>query len=706
MRSIRRQMQVSVTVIALFLTLLIAILTFFSVNRIINQNRLELASSFLLEYATAFDDALEEVTKPADFISAQIDSRFESLKARNQSTDIRAWLPYFDQALAYRNVPSTLVTHIDFYVIEPDTSLSTLTAHYKPNSQQARFEKGEIVLESISPEILNVTQTMLKNGTDDYWITFDALSNNESTLKSWSKIKIFRYYNQPVMVAIFSGDASSFHINLNETRQDESPQLAILSQSGSLIFSSPNFDSSLLSASLNSRTLLDPASGKAIQISDAPNRKEQLLAHVLSNAWQILYVYHPKTWLGTMGSDLPIFITLLVIFGFLVLLLGSVAFRYFDKPLLSLEQSLNGVLSGPLPQADTSTNGHHSKDEIAQLMKAYQQLSDYLKHSEEDLVALKFNLEKQAQQKSKEIAEANILLTRSIEDIERQSLHLKELHDKLSFNVHTINDSRRELLNLEKMSSLKYLVSGVAHELNTPIGNAITIATYLDSEVEFLLTQLGLGNQLKKKRLTESVKTIRTSLHQLISNLQQAISILSLIDELSLSDRENLTTDIEIPAFIDILVTSYLNAHHLDALLDFKVHLSAPYIHTEPEKIRQIITPLIENSFVHGFKSLTSRAEIQIGLYSENGYLVIEYADNGCGVDWKEKQHILTPFYSSDFGLRKGLGLNFVYNIVTHYYKGRLSFFDTPLGGLGLRCELNDLTLFNRADVLKEEVST
>lgn len=701
MLSIRRQMQISLSIIAFVLVLLISSLTLFWVNQTFNQNRLRVATSYLLQYAATFNEAISEITLPADIVNNQVSGHYESLAAKGEAGSIESWLPYFDKALTYRDMPKSLVTHIDFYTLSPEGKLGPQNVHYQANPENTRFESGLVESEPLNAEVESALKLMLKNGTESYWLTSDAYANAS---KSWLKIRLFRYYNQPVLVSIFSGDASSFHINFSQTRLDEKPQLAILSQSGSLIYASNAFDESVLNNSLSSHTIKDEASSQAVKVSQLSGSPQLLLSHVLSNSWQIVYVYSPKSWIGAMGQELGLLILLIFVLIALLSTLGKWAFRRFDQPLHRLELFLDKPSESSDIFEGEKLGTHSSRDEIAQLMDAYKQLSMYIEHSEKDLTDLKLNLEEQSQLKSKEIQQANLLLSRSIEDLERQSLHLEELHEKLSQNVSAINDSRRELLNLEKMSSLKYLVSGVAHELNTPIGNAITIATYLDAEIDHLIVELKQGTPLKKNRFTDSVKTIRTSLHQLLNNLQQGLNILALIEDLVISEDATLVTPVDIAAFIELIAQTHIDNHHHEVKLLIKNTIGSALIDTDPERVRQLLTPLLENSLNHGFKAFEQEQIIQIGLYSEDGHLVIEYSDNGKGVDWNERQYILTPFYSSDFGLRKGLGLNFVYNVVTQYYKGHLSFFDTPLGGLGIRCELDAATLYDETTSLRKEV--
>ncbi len=62
-----------------------------------------------------------------------------------------------------------------------------------------------------------------------------------------------------------------------------------------------------------------------------------------------------------------------------------------------------------------------------------------------------------------------------------------------------VTNAQMKLSETEKIASLVYLVSGVAHEINTPVGNSITLATYVENEAKDLLVDLDEGKLKKRK---------------------------------------------------------------------------------------------------------------------------------------------------------------------------------------------------------------
>ena len=70
--------------------------------------------------------------------------------------------------------------------------------------------------------------------------------------------------------------------------------------------------------------------------------------------------------------------------------------------------------------------------------------------------------------------------------VERRTEALSQANTDLQASLTRIQDMQRQLVESEKMASLGALVAGVAHEINTPIGVAVTAASFLREEVRRL----------------------------------------------------------------------------------------------------------------------------------------------------------------------------------------------------------------------------
>ncbi|NLD49963.1 MAG: substrate-binding domain-containing protein [Clostridiaceae bacterium] len=243
--------------------------------------------------------------------------------------------------------------------------------------------------------------------------------------------------------------------------------------------------------------------------------------------------------------------------------------------------------------------------------------------------------------------------------------------NELEAALDTLKQTHDQLIQSDKMAAMGGLVAGVAHEVNTPIGVSVTAASYLDEKNKEILRLLETG-KLKKTDLEKYINTTLETVGILMINLERASNLVKSFKQIAAdqSEKEKRT----------FYIKDYIN----DVLLGLKPKLKKTRhtllfncednieIHTSPGGLSQIITNLVVNSLVHAFEE-TNNGIISINVHTGNDELVIEFGDNGKGINENDIKKIYEPFFTTKRGQGgSGLGLNIVYNIVTNEYKGSI----------------------------------
>ncbi|MBW1899261.1 MAG: HAMP domain-containing histidine kinase, partial [Deltaproteobacteria bacterium] len=101
-------------------------------------------------------------------------------------------------------------------------------------------------------------------------------------------------------------------------------------------------------------------------------------------------------------------------------------------------------------------------------------------------------------------------------------------------------------------------------------------------------------------------------------------------------------------------------------------------IDSYPGIYSQIITNFILNSLNHGFEE-GEEGLITIDIKKDGGELLVEYSDNGKGMEEETFKKIFDPFFTTSRGLGgTGLGMHIVYNLVTLTLGGKIKCFSLP----------------------------
>lgn len=227
-----------------------------------------------------------------------------------------------------------------------------------------------------------------------------------------------------------------------------------------------------------------------------------------------------------------------------------------------------------------------------------------------------------------------------------------------------------ELVQREKLAALGRMVSGIAHELNTPIGIALTAGSYLRGQVVQTQTQLDTG-QLKASVLKEFLLDSQEGAQVLEKSLLQAERLLSSFRLVAQDHSQEGCVPFSVSALmleIETLVRPGLD--NTDIALHFDV-VPGIEMHSFPGHVSQVVAQLIDNAKVHAFATGAS-GRIGVDVRCDADIIEIAVSDNGRGIAPELLTHIFDPFFTTRMGRSQGLGLNAVHTMVTRKLNGSI----------------------------------
>lgn len=249
---------------------------------------------------------------------------------------------------------------------------------------------------------------------------------------------------------------------------------------------------------------------------------------------------------------------------------------------------------------------------------------------------------------------------RALQQLQQLNNHLEE---RVAERTAELQQAMAQIVVAEKMATVGRLVSGIAHELNTPLGNIMLAATSLADRIK------DIDQQANERRLTQA------GLRQLLQDGYQACEVL---------ERNGNRAGELIASFKQVAVDQAgqeRRSFHLDHALESLARTLGPLTRraqlqldvavpaglrmaSYPGHIEQIIAKLVSNSIEHGFAGRGDRrARISAAQRGEQVELV--YEDNGCGIDPAIQPRVFDPFFTTRVGEgAQGLGLAVVMNTV------------------------------------------
>lgn len=270
---------------------------------------------------------------------------------------------------------------------------------------------------------------------------------------------------------------------------------------------------------------------------------------------------------------------------------------------------------------------------------------------------------------------------------------VEEKTQDLEERLNEVQAMQRQLIEQEKHASLGNLVAGVAHEINTPLGNSLMALSQLTYVAETLKRDVNLG-KLTRSQLTSSTDEINESVSLLNSNLQRAVELVRSFKQLASDQSDTQVAHINLHDLIDNVFASFHNQYknrpiechnQVDSNLRF---LGSPAIFT------QIVTNLFDNGLRHAFVledgEAARKGKIGFSASLAGNQLTLTYRDNGCGIETDMLDRVFEPLQTSNRGKSKGLGLTIIDKLVREDLGGSLSCDNVEPSGVqfSLRCDV------------------
>ena len=201
---------------------------------------------------------------------------------------------------------------------------------------------------------------------------------------------------------------------------------------------------------------------------------------------------------------------------------------------------------------------------------------------------------------------------------------------------------QEELIQSEKLAGIGTLVSGIAHEINNPLGGILGTADLMLPE-------------------TPENSTLREYTQDIIRYAQSAAEV---IKDLMTYSRKTRTTaePINIVTILENSLKMAMRGIDFGTIIVRKSYDSVKEILANPTELQQVFLNLIVNAV----QAMNSDGILTLSCHQEEDDVIITVQDTGTGIDKENLDKIFNPFFTTkEAGAGTGLGLSIAHHIVT-----------------------------------------
>jgi signal transduction histidine kinase len=258
---------------------------------------------------------------------------------------------------------------------------------------------------------------------------------------------------------------------------------------------------------------------------------------------------------------------------------------------------------------------------------------------------------------------------------------LQERTRQLSQSLEDLRTAQGSLVQTEKLAALGRLVAGVAHEINTPVGTGLTVASAFINKTNRFEADVADGN-VRRSILTEFIAASREAASQIMINLGHAADLIQSFKQVAADRNVSDRRRFDLGQVTEQIVKGLrfgLRSQNLAVSVACEPNLA---MNSYPGPYGQVLTNLFLNSAVHAFP-VGARGSVHIAARaSGKDNIEVLFSDDGCGMSPEVKRQVFDPFFTTrrDQG-STGLGLHIVHNIVTNRLGGRINLETKPGAG-------------------------
>lgn len=248
---------------------------------------------------------------------------------------------------------------------------------------------------------------------------------------------------------------------------------------------------------------------------------------------------------------------------------------------------------------------------------------------------------------------------------------LEEKNNELEATLSQLKSTQDQLIESEKMASLGGLVTGMAHEMNTPVGVCITASSLMQDQIRTVAQKLE-ANTLTRSEMVSFMDVSREQGDLLMRNLNRTAEMIQVFKRISADEFVENAGDIDFRSIFNT-VCFELGSECQQRQITVQTEVKTPLpFRSFRGALVEVTKALVVNAVEHAYPCNGNGGVVRLKADTLGQNAVVSVIDEGIGISPQEKEKIFLPFHKKAGGKGLGLGLSVAYNLAVHRLGGSL----------------------------------
>lgn len=262
------------------------------------------------------------------------------------------------------------------------------------------------------------------------------------------------------------------------------------------------------------------------------------------------------------------------------------------------------------------------------------------------------------------------------------------LEEQVQARTRELLQAQEELISSRKLAALGQLLAGIAHEMNTPLSNALLSADVVRERSRVVADKLASHAPLRRQELGDWMTQASHAALLMEQNVQRALQLITRFRQLTEDGGRAVRLHFGLREAAQqawACVQTRMAVRHVQFICDLPEALA---LDGYRDVLLQVLEQLFENACLHGFSG--SAGQVRIGTApAPAGHLLLEVRDTGGGMPKADLDRAFEPFFTTRFGQGgSGLGLFVVHSLVENLLGGTIRLESVPGKGTVARLDL------------------